>query len=238
MIFLRRAAHVAVFTFVLIPITVVLTISQAVAEPRKRSQAVAESRKRSQAVAEPRKRSQAVAAAVARRRLAQLKVARPLSIRGYSRERFQSRLSANRKGRCSTREIVLARDGRDVRRNAACHPVKGLWYSPYDGKWLKNEKYVDVDHLVPLAYAWRSGAKRWSPAKRRAFANDLVRPELLTVSHSANIAKGGKGPQSWRPQRRAHWCRYATSWITVKRHYGLFVTRKERVALLNMLRTC
>ncbi|GAA0852478.1 HNH endonuclease family protein [Streptosporangium amethystogenes subsp. fukuiense] len=217
MIFLRRTAHVAVLTLVLTPITSALATPQAAAEPRERSSAEA--------------------TALARRMLAQLKVARPLSIRGYSRERFQPR-SAHRKGRCSTRELVLARDGRNVRRDAACHPVKGLWYSPYDGKWLKSEKYVDVDHVVPLAYAWRSGAKRWSQAKRRAFANDLIRPELLTVSHSANIAKGGKGPQGWRPQRRAHWCRYATSWITVKRHYRLFVTRKEKVALLNMLRTC
>ncbi|MEV0386016.1 HNH endonuclease family protein [Nonomuraea sp. NPDC050643] len=213
MIFLRRAAHVAVLILVIIPITAALTASPAAAEPRKRSQAEA------------------------RRMLAQLKVARPLSIRGYSRARFHSRW-AHHKGTCSTREMVLARDGRRVRRNAACHPVKGTWYSPYDGKRLKSVKYVDVDHVVPLAYAWRSGAKRWSQAKRRAFANDLTRPELLTVSHSANIAKGGQGPQSWRPQRRAYWCRYAISWITVKRQYRLFVTRPERAALLNMLRTC
>ncbi|WP_336217047.1 HNH endonuclease family protein [Nonomuraea sp. LPB2021202275-12-8] len=216
MIFLRRAAHVAVLTLVVFPIAVVFAAPQAAAEPRKRSRAEA--------------------AALARSVLAQLKVARPLSIRGYSRTRFQH--WAPHKGKCDAWEAALARDGRHVRRNAACHPVKGLWYSPYDGKRLKSAKHVDVDHVVPLAYAWRSGAKRWSQAKRRAFANDLVRPELLTVSHSANIAKGGQGPQSWRPQRRAYWCRYATSWITVKRHYHLFVTRKEKVALLNMLRTC
>lgn len=213
MIFLRRATNVAVLTLLVLPITAVLTAPPAAAESRKQ------------------------AAARARSMLAQLKVARPLSIRGYSREKFRPHW-ADRKGRCSTRELVLARDGRRVRRNAACHPVKGVWFSPYDGKKLKSERYVDVDHVVPLAYAWRSGAKRWSPAKRRAFANDLRRPELITVSHSANIAKGAKGPQSWRPQRRAHWCRYATSWITVKRHYRLFVTRKEKTALLNMLRTC
>ncbi|MDF5752950.1 HNH endonuclease family protein [Spongiactinospora sp. TRM90649] len=216
MIFLRRAVHVVVLTLLVIPVTAVLAPPVA---------------------AEPRKRSHAEGAALARRVLAQLKVARPLSIRGYSRKKFQARW-ADRRGKCDTRELVLARDGRRVRRNASCHPVKGVWYSPYDGKRLKSEKYVDVDHVVPLAYAWRSGAKRWSAAKRRAFANDLTRPELLTVSHSANIAKGGKGPQSWRPQRRAHWCRYATSWITVKRHYRLFVTRGEKKALLNMLRTC
>ncbi|MBB4913564.1 HNH endonuclease family protein [Streptosporangium saharense] len=213
MIFPRRAVCVAVLTLVLIPVTT------------------------PQAEARPRKQSQAASVALARHMLAHLKVARSLSIRGYSRKRFQPQWE-NRRGRCSTRELVLARDGRGVRRNAACRPVKGLWYSPYDGRRLRSEKQVDVDHVVPLAHAWRSGAKRWSQAKRRAFANDLVRPELLTVSHSANIAKGGQGPQSWRPQRRAYWCRYATSWITVKHHYRLFVTRKEKVALTNMLRTC
>ncbi|WP_240506511.1 HNH endonuclease family protein [Thermoactinospora rubra] len=191
----------------------------------------------SPAAAEPRKQRQAEAAALARRMLAQLKVSRPLSIRGYSHRRFQPRW-AHHKGRCDVREVVLARQGRGVRRNASCHPVKGRWYSPYDGKWLKSEKLVDVDHVVPLSYAWRSGASRWSQARRRAFANDLTRPELVVVSHSANIAKGGQGPQSWRPQRRRYWCRYAVSWITVKHHYRLFVTRKEKVALLNMLRTC
>ncbi|RBQ21101.1 HNH endonuclease [Spongiactinospora rosea] len=217
MIFLSRAARVAVLVLVVIPITVVLAASPAVAEPRKAAQVKA--------------------VAQARRMLARLKVARPLSISGYSRKRFQPRW-ARHKGNCDTRETVLARDGRRVRRNAACHPVKGVWYSPYDGKRLKSERQVDVDHVVPLAYAWRSGAKRWSQAKRRAFANDLTRPELLTVSHSANIAKGGQGPQSWRPQRRAYWCRYASSWISVKHHYRLFVTRKEKRALNNMLRTC
>ncbi|MCA2227620.1 HNH endonuclease family protein [Nonomuraea aurantiaca] len=217
MIFLRRTVGVAVLTLLAIPITA------APATPP--------------AAADVRKRSQIEGGTTGRRMLAQLKVARPLSIRGYSHQRFLPRW-AHHKGRCDAREVVLARDGRHVRRNAACHPVKGVWYSPYDGKRLKSERLVDVDHVVPLSYAWRSGASKWSQARRRAFANDLTRPELLVTSHSANIAKGGQGPQSWRPPRRAYWCRYATSWITVKHHYRLLVTRREKVALLNMLRTC
>ncbi|MEV1246489.1 HNH endonuclease family protein [Nonomuraea sp. NPDC052129] len=217
MIFLRRTVGVAVLTLLAIPITA------ATATPP--------------AAADVRERSQAEGGTAGRRMLARLKVAKPLSSRGYSHRRFLPRW-AHHKGRCDAREVVLARDGRHVRRNAACHPVKGVWYSPYDGKRLKSERLVDVDHVVPLAYAWRSGASKWSQARRRAFANDLTRPELVVVSHSANIAKGGQGPQSWRPPRRAYWCRYATSWITVKHHYRLLVTRKEKVALLNMLRTC
>ncbi|TDC06637.1 HNH endonuclease [Nonomuraea longispora] len=217
MISLTRLGRIVVLTLLAVPMTAVVATSQAAADTRKRSQAEA--------------------GAMARRMLAQLKVSRPLSIRGYSHRRFQPRWAPH-KGKCSVREVVLARDGRRVRKNAACHPVEGVWYSPYDGKKLKSERLVDVDHVVPLAYAWRSGASRWSWARRRAFANDLTRPELITVSHSTNIAKGAKGPQSWRPPRRAHWCRYAVSWITVKRHYRLFVTRNEKIALLNMLRKC
>ncbi|HUR01025.1 MAG TPA: HNH endonuclease family protein [Nonomuraea sp.] len=217
MIFLRRTVQVAALGLLTISIAAVTAPPQAAADTSERPQGGAE--------------------AVTRTMLARLKVARPLSIRGYSHRRFQPRW-AHHRGRCGTREVVLARDGRHVRRNAACQPVKGVWYSPYDGKRLKSEKQVDVDHVVPLSYAWRSGASKWSQARRRAFANDLTRPELIVVSHSANIAKGGQGPQSWRPPRRGYWCRYATSWITVKHHYRLFVTRKEKVSLLNMLRTC
>lgn len=211
MIFTSRMFRVATLTLAVAPITVV--------------------------IAAPQAQAQASAAASTRRMLAHLKVAKPLSLRGYSHSRFQPRW-AHHKGTCDSREVVLARAGRGVRKDKACRPVKGSWYSPYDGKVLKSVKQVDVDHIVPLAYAWRSGARRWSQAKRQAFANDLTRPELVAVSHSVNMAKGGQGPQSWRPPRRAYWCRYATSWITVKHHYGLFVTRAEKKALLNMLRTC
>ncbi|OPG05288.1 HNH endonuclease [Microbispora sp. GKU 823] len=209
MISISRTFQIAVLSLAVLPITAVAIAPQAAAD----------------------------AGAPARRMLAQLKVAKPLSLRGYSHRRFQPRW-AHHKGECDAREVVLTRQGRGVRRNGACQAVKGVWHSPYDGKVLKSVKQIDVDHVVPLAYAWRSGAKRWSQAKRRAFANDLSRPELVVVSHSANMAKGGQGPQSWRPPRRAYWCRYATSWITVKHHYRLLVTRAEKVALLNMLRTC
>ncbi len=215
MISMNRTLQAAVLSLVVLPITAVAIAPQAAADAR----------------------GQADAGAPARRMLAQLKVAKPLSLRGYSHRRFQPRW-AHHKGECDAREVVLVRQGRGVRRNGACQAVKGVWHSPYDGRMLKSVKQVDVDHVVPLAYAWRSGAKRWSQAKRRAFANDLSRPELVVVSHSVNMAKGGQGPQSWRPPRRAFWCRYATSWITVKHHYRLLVTRAEKVALLNMLRTC
>lgn len=43
---------------------------------------------------------------------------------------------------------------------------------------------VDIDHMVPLANAWCSGADTWNTAKRRAFANDLTNSQLIAVSAS------------------------------------------------------
>ncbi|MEV3980830.1 DUF1524 domain-containing protein [Nonomuraea sp. NPDC049758] len=90
---------------------------------------------------------------------------------------------------------------------------------------------IDVDHLVPLANAW-------TDERRQAFANDLTRPELIAVSESVNLDKAGGSPATWRPPRRSYRCTYALAWITVKHHYGLTVTHREKRALSRMLRTC
>ena len=40
---------------------------------------------------------------------------------------------------------------------------------------------LDVDHVVPLAWAWNAGAWRWTPERRREFAND---PASLAVEQA------------------------------------------------------
>lgn len=35
--------------------------------------------------------------------------------------------------------------------------------------------------MVPLSNAWRSGARNWTTDRRRIFANDLQRPQLIAV---------------------------------------------------------
>ncbi|YCK33384.1 GmrSD restriction endonuclease domain-containing protein [Actinomadura sp. ATCC 39365] len=85
---------------------------------------------------------------------------------------------------------------------------------------------------------WVSGANAWTDERRQAFANDLTRPELIAVSESVNLDKAGSSPATWRPPRRSYWCTYARAWITVKHHYGLTITYREKRALIRMLRTC
>jgi len=110
-------------------------------------------------------------AATARTELAGLTVAPDGSMDGYDRDKFPHWNTVE--GSCNTREMVLQRDGEGVEVGSDCAPTSGSWYSPYDGDTWSAPADVDIDHMVPLAAAWRSGASGWSTTQREAFANDL-----------------------------------------------------------------
>jgi hypothetical protein len=170
--------------------------------------------------------------------LAELRVAPAGSMDGYSRERFEHWTAQPKAGKnCNTREAVLARDGENVRSNNACEAVSGTWTSAYNGQRLTDPADIDIDHVVPLANAWRSGANKWDDQRREQFANDMELPQLVAVDASSNRSKGDQDPSQWKPER-ANWCNYATSWVTVKRAYDLTVTEPEKQALQEMLATC
>lgn len=156
-------------------------------------------------------------------------------MRGYSRERFPHWRDTGTN--CDVRDSVLKRDGEDIRLSG-CNVVAGHWESVYDGRTFTDPSDVDVDHMVPLANAWRSGANEWDDAKRGDFANDLTRPQLIAVSATSNRAKGDQDPSQWKPANRSYWCKYAESWVTVKHHWRLTVTSAEKAALSDMLEGC
>ncbi|UQA90906.1 HNH endonuclease family protein [Streptomyces halobius] len=172
---------------------------------------------------------------VARTELAGLRVEAPHSMDGYSRAKFPHWIK--QEGECDTRETVLARDGEDVQQDDMCRAISGSWFSEYDSEWLTSSRQLDIDHIVPLANAWRSGADEWTTQQRKSFANDLTDPQLIAVSASSNRQKGDKSPDQWAP-RYAYWCTYARAWIDVKHLYELNVTRPESAMLADMLDTC
>ena len=141
---------------------------------------------------------------------------------------------------CNTRELVLIAEAISLRgRTAGCRPVDGVWLSWFDGRRLTAASEVEIDHLVPLAEAHRSGAVRWPSSAKAAFANDLSRPETLAaVSARSNRDKSDSDPAEWRPPLRSAWCRYARDWITVKIAWSLSADRAEAAALREMLATC
>jgi len=121
--------------------------------------------------------------------------------------------------------------------------IAGEWDDPYTGERLtfdnlkeqKQAQAIQIDHIVPLAEAWVSGADAWSLDQREAFANDL--DNLLAVDGPSNASKGADDPAAWRP-RKEFQCAYAARWITIKLKYDLSVDQPEVDALHDMLGYC
>ena len=167
--------------------------------------------------------------------LDKLTVAKSASMAGYSREKFPHWRSTG--SNCDVRDTVLKRDGTKVKLSG-CNVVAGTWKSLYDGQVVDSPTKVDIDHMVPLANAWRSGASKWTTAEREDFANDLDDPQLVAVSASSNRSKGDQDPSTWKPKETGAWCQYAEDWIAVKAHWKLTVTTAEKAALNDMLEKC
>ena len=175
-------------------------------------------------------------ASTAASQLASLTVNAEGSTSGYSRDLFPHWIIQS--GTCDTREQVLKRDGTGVTVDSSCHPTAGKWYSVYDAVWVTDSSSVDIDHIVPLAEAWKSGANAWTTARRQQFANDLTIAQLIAVSASSNRSKGDSDPSEWKPTNTSVHCIYAREWIWVKYTYGLSLQSAEKTALTQMLGTC
>lgn len=145
---------------------------------------------------------------------------------------------------CDTRNDILARDLTNIayRTDEAnkCVIVSGSLADPYSGTQIvfskKNASKVQIDHVVALENAWRSGADKLTQDQREALAND---PEnLLAVNGSDNMAKGSKDASQWMPPNEAFACTYASRQVAVKAKYGLSVTSAEKKVLADTLQKC
>ncbi|MGA8249017.1 MAG: HNH endonuclease family protein, partial [Nocardioides sp.] len=174
---------------------------------------------------------------------------RPQGTEGYVRDAFGSDWVDTDHDGCNQRDDVLLRDAvpgtTTVAQQGACdHDVlAGTWHDPYTGrtltftdlKDLHQAEAIQIDHVVPLAEAWVSGADHWTRDRREAFANDLH--ELLAVDGPTNMSKGDGDPAAWRP-RKGYQCAYARRWIAVKTAWHLAVDPAEKAALDQMLGFC
>ena len=176
-----------------------------------------------------------VSAATARTYLASLTV-KTENRTGYSRDLFPTWITIS--GTCNTREYILKRDGSNVVTNSACTATSGSWFSPYDGATWTAASDLDIDHLVPLAEAWDSGAGAWTTAQRQAFANDVTRPQLIAVTDNVNQSKSDQDPAEWMPSVTSYRCTYVRAWVQVKYYYDLSVDSAEKTALTNYLASC
>lgn len=153
---------------------------------------------------------------------------------GYDRDKFRHWVDADEDCR-DTRDEVLAAESKVT--VSGCDIARGRWFSYYDGRTWRNSSDVDIDHLVPLAEAWDSGAKRWNAGTRERFANDLGdKRALVAVTDNVNQSKSDSDIAEWLP-RRAH-CRYLREWTAVKTRWSLTVNKAEKRIMRRLADDC
>lgn len=154
----------------------------------------------------------------------------------YSRKQFGNGWAdLNKNCRNSRHEALIAQSVAPVRFKTQkhCKVVAGRWNSMFTGQTIYNASDIDIDHVVPLSWAWKNGAQSWTKQQRIKFANDPI--NLLSVEASLNRQKGDKGPLNWLPPKNQ--CQYILRFERVLRTYKLsyagnnkskFVSLKKR----------
>ena len=180
--------------------------------------------------------STTVAEGLARPRVAMPDAARPPR---YERELWQPRgwADADRDG-CNSREEVLLAEGRDVVTGPGCKILSGVWTDRFTGRQVTSPSRVEVDHLVAVGDAHRSGGWAWPAERKVAFANDLEDPdELNAVEGAVNQAKADHGPDRWLPDPSAR-CWYVAAYARVKARWDLTVTPQQWAAIERVWAGC
>jgi Protein of unknown function (DUF1524) len=156
---------------------------------------------------------------------------------GYDRDLFPHWTDADGDG-CNSRNEVLISEADDPPTvGSGCSLSGGRWYSYYDRVSWTNPSDVDIDHMVPLAEAWDSGARTWSTTTRQLFANDLGDYRTLVgVTDNVNQAKGDQDVAEWLPQYDQ--CRYLREYVAVKHRWGLTVDSAEKSAMSSLGSGC
>ncbi|MGW4412631.1 HNH endonuclease family protein [Nonomuraea sp. NPDC004702] len=158
---------------------------------------------------------------------------------GYVRTKFRHWIDEDRDS-CSTRAEVLIDEAIEPPEiGDGCRLSGGRWYSYYDDQYVDVATGLDVDHLVPLAEAWDSGAYDWTPAQRQDYANDLREPwHLVAVTARSNRQKADQDPSTWQPPFEPARCRYAAEWTAVKMRWSLSIDPAEQQALTDLGEAC
>jgi hypothetical protein len=142
---------------------------------------------------------------------------------------------------CDTRDDVLRRDLRSIT-SSGCKVETGVLSDPYTRRLIHflrgatTSEAVQIDHVVALSEAWKTGAQRLSQAQRERLANDPT--NLFAVDGPTNQAKGDGDAASWLPPNKSFRCTYVAHQVAVKVAYHLWVTVAEKAAIQRVLASC
>lgn len=174
--------------------------------------------------------------------LAKLPVKGKAAMTGYERSKFSDGWGSI--GTCDVRNYILKRDLTQLswRNQPDCTVNSGVLKDPYTGKTIKflrgvkTSMAVQIDHVVALAAAWRTGAQKISAELRYDLANDPL--NLLAVDGPTNSKKSDADAATWLPPKKSYRCKYVARQIAVKLKYQLWLVRAEKAAMLRVLEAC
>ncbi|MFF8188826.1 HNH endonuclease family protein [Microbacterium sp. NPDC016588] len=184
-------------------------------------------------------------AAAAMDLLEALAPAEPANQDTYERDDFGQRWADIDRNGCDQRNDVLARDLTDTTTKPGTHEcvvLTGTLHDPYTGSTIvfqrgqATSEFVQIDHIVPLAWAWRQGADTWSIEQRETFANDPL--NLQATDGPTNQSKSDRGPGDWMPPDTSYACTYAARFIEILATYQLTINTTDRSALATQLTSC
>ena len=122
-----------------------------------------------------------------------------------------------------TRKKVLQRD------------MKGsIWLCKYSGDTIPESRLVDIDHIIPLKYAYSIGGSEFSIELKHKFATDDS--NLVSVGQHENRSKGDNGLSEYLPKVNTCW--YYRHWKYMSSKYKLRLPRKDSTILAKGLRSC
>ncbi|MFI0827274.1 HNH endonuclease family protein [Streptomyces roseolus] len=160
---------------------------------------------------------------------------------GYSRDSFKHWNSGlDLTDGCNTRAEVLLDEAVEAPAVApGCKLSGGRWLSYYDAAEVTDPGKLDIDHMVPLAEAWDSGASGWEAKRREAYANDQgSSTSLVAVTARTNRSKADQDPAEWMPPLPDAHCRYVGEWTATKLRWGLSADQVEADALAVYAEAC
>ncbi|MEV6574858.1 HNH endonuclease family protein [Streptomyces sp. NPDC051577] len=160
---------------------------------------------------------------------------------GYTRTAFKHWTAGdNPSDGCNTRaEVLISEAIAAPEVGPRCSLTGGTWSSYYDETAVDGAGGLDIDHMVPLAEAWDSGASGWTAARREAYANDQGQASsLVAVTARSNRQKADQDPAEWLPPAAGALCRYASEWTATKLRWGLAVDALEQDRLYDLAAGC
>lgn len=181
--------------------------------------------------------------------ISELTVAEPSSMAGYDRDDFShwDRITTDQGwpaetvatyGKCNAREVVLFEQGENVNLDPdTCDITGGPWIDGYgpEAEVISESRNIDIDHVVALGEAYRSGAADMDQDTRDRLANDPI--NLLISSPGYNRSKGDQNAADYLPTGHDR-CRYVEMYAQTKDKYNLTVTQPEADRLLEAAREC